>query len=370
VSRISAVEVQNFMSIGKARVEFDESNIISLCGYNDSGKSAITRALEVLFYNAYPNDQAKFIKDGEDYFGVGLEDENGVNINYYKYRSGKSIWEMSQGGKLLYTNRLANGVVAVSDIPVEIAEYFGVIQDEITGEKLNVRRNTDRLFLINTTGGDNYKILNSVLRSDLLAAASRKLNEDKNTLQSEVYSVAATLSTLRKELEEIDLVPEDIINLVEKNTENLAYSKTRLDYITSIKTQKDGISEFKEQPEICVVDAGRLQAMDTVKELKEKSSLSIHAELGTVDTFRHGYVVDILKYRGCIDDNIAPEAVLVDTDRFTQVSRLGSMYNDLYTVSTEVSAITSELNSVQEKLLSLAMEYGFKICPSCSTIVQ
>ena len=52
-SKIVSIKIENFMSIKNALLEFDESNIISLCGYNDSGKSAITRLLEVMFYNTY-----------------------------------------------------------------------------------------------------------------------------------------------------------------------------------------------------------------------------------------------------------------------------------------------------------------------------
>ena len=42
-SKVVSLKIENFMSIKEGLIEFDDSNIISLCGYNDSGKSAITR---------------------------------------------------------------------------------------------------------------------------------------------------------------------------------------------------------------------------------------------------------------------------------------------------------------------------------------
>ncbi|RKW48284.1 MAG: hypothetical protein D8B41_00145, partial [Porphyromonas sp.] len=56
-SKIVSIELENFMAIKNAILTFDESNIINLKGYNDSGKSAITRALDVLFFNSYKNAQ-------------------------------------------------------------------------------------------------------------------------------------------------------------------------------------------------------------------------------------------------------------------------------------------------------------------------
>ena len=180
-SKIVSIKIENFMSIKNALLEFDESNIISLCGYNDSGKSAITRLLEVMFYNTYSTDQVKFITDGEDYWLGAITFSDGVVYTRKKYLDGKSLWELKKDDKILFTNLLPNGTLAaMGDTPEIIEKYLGVIQDELTTEELNVRRNTDKLFLVGTSGGDNYKILNTVLRSDVLASASKSLNEDKN----------------------------------------------------------------------------------------------------------------------------------------------------------------------------------------------
>ena len=150
-SKIVSLKIENFMSIKNGLIEFDESNIISLCGYNDSGKSAITRLMEVMLYNAYSTDQVKFITDGEDYWLGELTFSDGVVYTRRKYADGKSLWELTKGDKVLFSNKLPNGTyAAMGDTPEVIERYLGVIQDELTGEELNVRRNTDKLFLTST----------------------------------------------------------------------------------------------------------------------------------------------------------------------------------------------------------------------------
>ena len=63
-------EVENFMCYSHAKVEFDEKNVINFKGYNDSGKSAMLQALNVLMFNSNASKQINFIKDDADYFRI------------------------------------------------------------------------------------------------------------------------------------------------------------------------------------------------------------------------------------------------------------------------------------------------------------
>lgn len=370
MSKFKAIEVMNFMAIKEARLEFDESNIISLCGYNDSGKSAITRALEILFYNSYTNDQVKFIKDGEDFFGIGLEDENGISVNYYKYRNGKSVWEMLKGKDTLYTNRLANGVAAVSDIPKEIAEYLGVIEDSITGEKLNVRRNTDRLFLIDTTGGDNYKILNAVLQTELLAEASKRLNGDKNILQAQISSDYTVMNTLKSELESLEVVDDSLLDLLENSIEKLTASKLKADYIKGIKEQSSNISNFSVYDELSLIDTSRLKGISSVVESRKIADIKIPAKVDLVSVDRFVDVVEVKKLRGSLRVSVAEEVKVVDLSRFKDIRSVGELYNTMYNVNNDLVGVTSNLAVCHSELRKLSETYGFKICKSCSAVVE
>ena len=129
-SRILTLEIENFMSIKNAVIDFEDNNVISLCGYNDSGKSAITRLFEVLFFNYYPSDQVKFITDGEEYWKGVLTFSDGVVYTRMKFASGRSLWKMTKDDVVIFTNELPNGTyAAIEDVPDVISKYLGVLYE-------------------------------------------------------------------------------------------------------------------------------------------------------------------------------------------------------------------------------------------------
>ena len=103
---IKSIYIENFMSIGSATIEFDDSNILSLCGYNDSGKSAIIRLIDIMFYNAYANEQVHYIKDGESSFRCIVSFKDGVEYERIKYTTGSSVFMLRKDDEVLFDNLL------------------------------------------------------------------------------------------------------------------------------------------------------------------------------------------------------------------------------------------------------------------------
>jgi hypothetical protein len=369
-SKLVAIEIQNFMSLGHARLEFDESGILNLCGYNDSGKSAATRALEVVFYDAYSSDQVNFIQDDTDHFGIGLEFSDGVSINKYKYTTGKSVWEMMKGSEMLYTNRVANGISALTDIPDAIKNYLGVVKDEFTDEQLNVRRNTNRLFLIETTGGDNYKIINSVLRCDILAESSKRMNEDRNKIQSEFTEKASSSRTLKLELEGIVVVDDATLLTIKTGSENLAASKQRIEYLSSIATQKGLMDSFIIHDELPLIDTSRITELESILQLKKVAEIPIYTECSIIDTDRINLLSEIIQLRTALDVIIPPELPFIAVDRFNDIVNAGKAYNDLWHSTNTLNNTIQEHDAILKELSALSCEHGFKICKSCGTVVE
>ncbi len=370
-SKIIALEVTNFMSIKSARIEFDESNIVNLCGYNDSGKSAITRLLEVMFYNAYSQDQTKFITDGEEFWKGSLHFSDGVIIDRYKYLDGKSMYEMYKDSQLLFTNRLDNGnLAAMPENPEIISKYLGVIQDEFTEEKLNVRRNTDKLFLINTTGGDNYKILNSVLQSDILAEASRQLNEDKNKLNSEVNNLKTTQEVLGDQINDIDVAPEEIINDTKEQIEKLTEQATQLARLTGISETRSQLNSIVVYDEVEQIDLEAIKALQGIIALRGILSTPIYNELESVETKRLESLKNIAELKKSLFIPMYDELESVDINRYNKVKDIGSLYNEYYTANTNLSNIELELEKTKKELASLSAQYNLKVCNNCGSIVD
>lgn len=370
MSKLKAIELENFMSIREARLEFDGTGIINLAGYNDSGKSAITRALEVLFYDAYSNDQINFIQDGQPHFGVGLEFDDGIAINKYKYATGQSVWEMLKNDEVVFTNRLKDGIAALSTIPDAISEYLGVVQDEFTGEELNVRRNTDKLFLINTSGGDNYKIINSLLRADILAEAVKRMNEDRNKLQTEVTSKGTVSMTLKGELEELSVLSEDVMASLKQSIENVRLTRQRTDYLMSIDEQNREIGRLQVYEELPVIDTRQLRDLTELQHLKVNAEVPIYTETPIIDTERLNLLSAVLENRQSLDVILPEECNVVDINRIREIRSVGEAFNALWNLDNQLTSVEEEYTQVHNQLHKLSQEYGYKVCQNCGSIVS
>lgn len=370
-SKIISLKIENFMSIKNGLIEFDDSNIISLCGYNDSGKSAITRLMEVMLYNAYSTDQVKFITDGEDYWLGELTFSDGVVYTRRKYADGKSLWELTKGDKILFSNKLPNGTyAAMGDTPEVIERYLGVIQDELTGEELNVRRNTDKLFLINTSGGDNYKILNSVLRSDVLSSASKSLNEDKNKLNAEVNEKTTVKAVLQEQYDSYDVAPKEELDDVQTFISHLEESKgrvTRLSLLMEENQRKHSISLYDS---LTPVDTSRLEDLQDIFELANQKNIAIYDSVGKVETDRLAELRNIMELSKKQSNTTFDKLEKVDVDRIKDLKQLADVLNLYLAAEKSYKRVSKQLNDTRNQLLKLSQENGLKVCRNCGSIVS
>lgn len=370
-SKVVSLKIENFMSIKEGLIEFDDSNIISLCGYNDSGKSAITRLLEVMFYNAYSTDQVKFITDGEEHWTGILTFSDGVVYTRRKYADGKSLWELSKGDTILFSNKLANGTyAAMGDTPEVIERYLGVIQDELTGEELNVRRNTDRLFLINTSGGDNYKILNSVLRSDVLSSASKALNEDKNKLSAEVNEKTTIKGVLQEQYDSYDVAPKEEIDDVKQYISNLEENKGRIVRLSALMEENQRKHSISLYDVLEPIDVSRLKELQGIMKLATQKSSPIYDSLDTINLERLMELKTIISYAEKLHTATYEELVPVDVNRLEVLKEIADSYNNLSNIQKAYDKVSDELEATKAKLLALSQQYNLKVCHNCGSVVS
>lgn len=370
MSRLVAIEAMNFMSIEKARVEFDERNIINFVGYNDSGKSAMRRLVEIILYDAYSNEQVNYIQDDKEFFAGGLEFDDGVEINKYKYRDGKSVWEMLRYGEMVYTNKLDSGIASIQDVPSPIAKYLGVVEDEHTGEKLNVRTEADKLFLIQTTGGDNYKIINNILRFDILADAQKKLNEDRNKVSSDLLGKSSSLQTLRNEANNIQVVDDATLKSIESTSLEVKGLKQQFEFITETSKQLNTYKEVIVQPELPTIDTGRLITLTQIQEAKRGVDIPVNPELQPIDTNRLRMIQEIGQLRRNIDIDIIPETKVVDIEQLRAIQEVGKAFAQWMQANQVMQQIEQEREIAVNQLQQMSVQYNFKICKSCGEIVD
>lgn len=368
-SFIKTIELENFMSIAQAELEFDEKNIVSICGFNDTGKSAITRACAVLFYDQYSRDQVRFIKDGADYFKVGMTFSDGVSISKIKTINGQSIWNLSQNGNTLYTNKLGNSIQAVTEVPEPIRKYLGVLYDDCTDSFMNVRRNTDRLFLIDTTGGDNYKILNTILKSDVLAKASMAMTQDKNKLNSELGVKTNQFNALVQQYEAIEVAPESDIEKLHNLTKSVSALEIQRGELNISVTAKNAVDATVIMPEIAELDTSRIMGISEISENYNKSKAVVMPEVLELDSNAVTAIADIITNYKTANQPIMPEVKDITSNRCEDIFNTGTAYQAYANSVEKLNTMDNELKAVTEELSSLAKQYNLRICKNCGTVV-
>ena len=399
MSRLVKIELRNFMSLPSAVLEFDSSGIISPVGYNDSGKSAITRAMEVLWFDSYPTMQAKFITDGEEYFSISNYFDDGVVVTRSKYNTGASHWVMKQGDMIIYDNQLANGAFASSKgVPEAISKYLGVVKDDATGELLNIRRNTNKLMLVATTGGENYKILNNLCQGERLAFASAKLNEDVNKSNRELTSKQSRLVGKKESLAQMNVFDEQTEVALLDSSKKLGEMTKRLSSLVTLcdkyngfagkrvisdipvvdTTRVEAISKLEQVykasrghtiPEVPLVDTSRLAALGTIKSAYEASRGKVISQIPAVDASRLEALLKLKSVADKCHGSVIPTIPVIDVTRLSKLADLALALRGITAQSKDLDTKRAEYTAKRNELARVAEENQWQICKNCGEVV-
>lgn len=393
-------EVHNFMSVSRGKCEFDERGIINLKGYNDSGKSAMLRALDTLFFNIRPNSQVNFIKDGCDYFRVVAHFEDGVTILRDKYINGQSLYEMYKDNELLYSTKV-NGVLSrVTEVPEPIRVYLGLISFE--GTSLNSRSCFEKQFLVQTSGSENYKILNSVLKSEELATAGELLNNDKNRLASDISNIDSQLSAYRGLYDNDKDITIEMVDYLEGVNSVIDVLDVKKSELCSVKDLSENLDRIIIYDEVQSIEAERFNILHSIGELKHECSdikiadevplletshldllLSIkklHSEVSSISSIPEVPIMDaerlstLLTIKGVAKDMpiSIPEVPIIQDSRYHTLMDIISAIEEMNTLSKDITSIEKELEEINKELSNVSEQGGitFVKCPDCGRLIE
>lgn len=377
-SKITSVEVFNFMAYPHAIVHFDEQNIINLKGYNSSGKSTLERAVAVCLVNAYPRDQIKFIKHGTDYFRVIVRFDDEVLIVRDKYSNGQSLYEMYKGKKCIYTSKQGSKLTKVDCVPTVIEDYLGLIETEMGC--INYQTREDPLYLVETKGSENYYSLNEVLKTEEIARANTLLNSDKNKLTGEITEIEADLQQATLMLANYSSITEELIVALSER-EIIAQSKvSRFDELSRLTGTLSSIMDLVELPEVKCIDFRRLKSvLDIEKILLEKGNLVSYPEIPKLKVKQLASIESISSSSEELSkvntDLLSVALDTVDISKYSPLARLQTDLKSLMTVMTELSDLEKEqvsANSEKEQVLQEATNQGIKfiVCDNCGTLME
>ena len=376
--RLLSWEVTNFMSIKHGKCEFDDKNIINLKGYNDSGKSAMLTALKVLCTNFRPNKQVDFILDNDeeeaDYFRILATFDGGFQILRDKYINGQSLYEMYKDGECIYTTKSSSGqLTKVSEVPKPIADFLGLINYDDT--YLNFRSCFEEQLGVQTKGSENYKMFNTVLKSEEISSASELLNTDRNKLASDINAVDAEITANKGVLGVGQFLTKEMIDYLLLHDNALTEFETALSELNSIKVTKDNVASIQISPEVEVINISVLNDLEKVKDVVNSlSSIVVLPELKEV-SFEQANSLETIKASLTALGDLAeiPELGVVNLGQLSSLESLKSMIADRDSLNDLVARdedllqkIAEEVSGLEAELIDLGVE--MVRCPNCGTL--
>lgn len=374
-SKISTVELINFMSFKKAKVAFDETGIINIKGYNDSGKSAVLRGLVVCLMDMWKTNQKKFIRHGEEYFRIVVTFEDGVSILRDKYINGQSLYEVYKHGERIFTTKQGNKLSKIDGVPQQIQDYLGLcVTDSVY---LNYQSCVDKLPVVDTTGSENYQMFHEVLRMEEIYRANNMINTDKNELNARIAEIELGIQRDEVLLERCGDVSEEFIAELEKLDKDSEYTGSKQKYLGGIKEVVDRYDGIQLLPEVSKVETKRLERVYEVKGLVDSlDNVVSYPEVSKINTDR----VKKLQVIGSAVQNIEnfvsiPEVPRVSPELIGKMSDLQStvkLFKEYSKQTVECARVDAKLKGCEEELNSLvemAKKQGmeFTKCENCGS---
>lgn len=317
-SRITEVHITNFMSFERAVIHVPEEGIVGIRGYNNTGKSAILRAIACCLLNKYSYNHKAFIKDGKSFFQVDVVFSDTVTVRYEKHSAGSALYEMYEGDTLLYTNKQQNGsgfYEKIIGVPEEIAVYLGMSNTE-EGMSLNYGLNTEKQLLVSTSGSENYQALNQVLRSQDLGLASQLINRENNAISGSISHTEAQIQMKSRELGVFDALEESLIGRVSEYAESVSRYERLEGGFGTLVGLVGGLREIT-PPELPTISS------ESITRVRSIETLITEAE--------------------ALKGQVAPEIPTISEDKITvieQLNKLGSFLNPLReTVAPEITPV-------------------------------
>lgn len=368
-------EVENFMCYSHAKVEFDEKNVINFKGYNDSGKSAMLQALNVLMFNSNASKQINFIKDDADYFRIMAYFEDGVLILRDKYINGQSLYEMYKDNTLVFSTKQGKTLTRVSGVPEPIEEYLGLLNNDTAC--LNSRSCIEKQFLVQTTGSENYKLLNVILKSEELAIASQMLNDDKNKLAGDINRVDSKLLSTKELVRETKDLTEDLLIELEKRDSNFEKKEKQVvkleEYVRLSKENKN----LQIPPKLDnVVKEQLLKAKELQRVKQEKDSVNILPLLKAMDEKKLKYLKELnTLYKDIKDMRIVPVIQGVEMQEVEKLKTLRVSLDQKNTIANIIKGTEDMLEQERKILLQLneklkEVSAKYNICPNCGYVYE
>lgn len=406
-SRMLWLEVWNFMGYEHGRIEFDETNIINLKGFNSSGKSTMLVALDVCLQNRYPQKQVRFIMDDKDYFRIMVGFDDGVVILRDKYINGRSLYEMYKYDKCIFTTKQNGQLLKVLDVPEPIAQYVGFV--ESNGLYLHSRSCFETQLLVETTGRENYLFVNKVCKTEEISLSTELLVSEKNEILSQKNAVETEVDTLKTLVDMDSYLTAEFVDKLEAVDKNLDINESKLSLLGQCQATYEKILNIPDIPELEGLSNDRLNLIHQISNVHAKQKevlvppeihealdierLDILNKLNSVSTRLDSMIVpprvdrtldlerlSLISSMESLNRRLSgivyfPELPSVDPERIGILETIQVLVNRLDTLSDSIDSLDKSESTLGVQKTDLETQIqtlsdNYLVCPNCGSLVD
>jgi len=353
------VHVKNFQSLKDTGLEV--SGFTAITGPNNSGKSALMRAIRGVFQNT---PGTTFVRHGADEMSVSLKFSDGRSIIWKKGTTSRSKpTYIIDGGKPIHPGRAVPDEVrafGVTPIKVMGQEVWPTLAPQITGQ----------VFLLDQPGSslaeavadvDRVAKLNGALRSvdrDLRAASSKlKIRREDRIAHIEALQAFDGLDTVAAQVEALLLDREKVIKLSKA-------LETMISYKTRLEAARDEVVRLGRIEDVAVPDPRTAQAeLASLEALLSLRSRWVSAR-EVVMSLSGAECVEVAAFdTQKVSKALSALAFLEDARvRLSAAqAKVGGLEADLQTFTAEAERVDAEVKT----LLG-----GFEKCPTCGAMTE
>lgn len=416
------VEVTNFQSHKKTRVDFSDKGLNAITGASDSGKSAIIRALRWVFYNEPKG--ADFIRHGASRttVTVGFTDGSSITRSRTKSSSGEYIVRDTNGKETEFKGFGNN-------IPIDIANTHQMPKVELsTGieRAINFSNQLDSHFLLSESPAVRANTIGRLTGVHIVDAAIKEKGKEIRKLTVDSNASEKQIAELDEKLKNYDDLPEiekrlNVLKGLLTTAQNLDDEIEDLkDFRRILKEKSRAIKEINaELDDYAHVERGMLlvnEAEQIAREIAELEQLQddfaktartlsavnseykeyatleqgltllgtaeyIHKEISELKELNREYIKseakeelhteDLAEYASL--DNIDIDAIEKEVAEIATLKKLLEEYEGEDYVCKEIDGsieiVTQDIAKLEEDIQSIFKDMGSK-CPTCNQEVS
>lgn len=224
---LTKIKLKNFQAHKNLEIEFDE--ITTIIGKSASGKTAVLRALNLIFNNK-PSG-IRYITHGEENSRVSLEIDGKLIVRKRSKSVNKFFLDKNE-----YT---AFG----NDVPVDIKDLLNI-------NELNIQKQLDAPLWFNLSPGEVSKKLNSIVNLEEIDSSLAFIGTELRRVNSELAISEERISTAENKIAEFQWseVAFQKLQELEKQEKEIQKSKDKLESLENFKIQINSkkINKIKE----------------------------------------------------------------------------------------------------------------------------